>query len=378
MQTAVGLSAGPGVFQFFVRASDGGPWVGALAAVTVAAVSEGPLPPRLPAVRDLFVREGAPLGSPVLALGPGVAVEGPPAAPFSVDAAGRLVVAAPLDRERQASHRLILRARAAGGLATAHDVTVHVMDDNDCEPEFEAPAYEAAVAENEPAGCLVVRLAAHDPDIAGRRLTYEFFEEADPAADIFDIDPLSGAVTTRVALDREAVPSYNFSVRVRDEGLRSSTTWVHVRVLDVNDNPPVLEPAAAQVAEDAVAGTVVARLGLADADQEPAPVRYYLLAGDPGQQFAVGPSGDVLVQRPLDREARPSYELTVAATDGLHVASARLDVRLLDANDSPPVCLKVGPTVTVFYLTEEVGRLFSPAGLWPLPAMLCSNLRACV
>lgn len=332
---------GAGVFQFFVRASDGGLWAGALAAVTVAVVPEGPLP-RLPAERDLFVREGAPLGSPVLALGPGVTVGGPPAAPFGVDAAGQLVVAAPLDRERQASHRLTLRAQAAGGLAVAHDVTVHVMDDNDCEPVFESPTYEATVAENEPAGCLVVRLAAHDPDSAGRRLTYEFYEEADPAADIFDIDPLSGAVMTRVALDREAVPFYNFSVRVRDEGLRSSAAWVHVRVLDVNDNPPVLElPAGtAQVAEDAVPGTVVARLGLADADREPAPVRYYLLAGDLGQQFAVGPGGDVFVQRALDREARPSYELTVAATDGLHLTSARLDVRLTDVNDNPPVCLK--------------------------------------
>lgn len=332
---------GSGVFQFFVRASDGGPHLGGVAAVTVAVVPAPEELPRVPPVRDLFVREGAPLGSPVLTLPPGTAVVGP-SAEFDVDAAGRLVVAAPLDREQRASHQLTLRAQTASGLTAAQDVTVHVMDDNDCDPIFDAPAYETTVAENDPAGCLVVRLAAHDPDSAGRRVTYEFYEEADPAADIFDIDPVSGAVTTLVALDREAVPFYNFTVRARDEGLHSSSAWVYVRVLDVNDNPPIFDQARqqVQVAEDAVAGTVVSRLLLADADQELAPVHYYVLAGDPGQQFAVRTSGDVFVQRALDREAQPSYTLTVAATDGLHVATTRLDVDVLDANDNPPVCLK--------------------------------------
>lgn len=332
------------MFQFFVHVSDQGEpqplW--AVVPVTVAVV---PPPEELPSLevptRDFFVQEGMPLGSRVLALPPGTALLG--TSEFSIDAEGNLVVAAPLDREHLASHHLTLRKETLRGLATAFDVTVHVLDDNDCEPVFDVLAYKTAVAENAEEGCVVARLVAHDPDLALRKVTYEFYEDTDPVADIFQVDPSSGVVTTLVALDREAVPFYNFTVRVRDDGLLSSSAWVYVEVLDVNDNPPVFEQTRyqVQVSEDAVAGTVIASLRIEDADQEPAPVGFYVLSGDPGQQFAVRSSGDIFVQRPLDREAVQNYTVKVVATDGLHVATTQLDITILDTNDNPPICLKV-------------------------------------
>ncbi|KAL1434882.1 hypothetical protein MTO96_001759 [Rhipicephalus appendiculatus] len=334
---------GGGVFQFFVHVSDQGEpqarW--AVAPVTVAVVSPLEELPSLDVpTRDLFVQESAPLGSPVLALPPGSTLTGP--SEFSIDAQGNLLVAAPLDREHQSTHHLTLRKETSRGLATAFDVTVHVLDDNDCEPVFDVLAYKTAVAENAEQGCVVARLMAHDPDVALRKVTYEFYEDTDPAAEIFRVDPSSGVVTTRVALDREAVPFYNFTVRVRDDGLLSSSAWVYVEVLDVNDNPPVFEHSRyqLQVPEDAVAGTVVASLRIEDADRETAPVGFYILTGDPGQQFAVRSSGDVFVQRPLDREALQNYTLKMVATDGLHVATTHLEITVLDSNDNPPICLK--------------------------------------
>lgn len=334
---------GGGVFQFFVHVSDQGEpqplW--AVVPVTVAVV---PPPEELPSLevptRDFFVQEGMPLGSRVLALPPGTTLLG--TSEFSIDAEGNLVVAAPLDREHLASHHLTLRKETLRGLATAFDVTVHVLDDNDCEPVFDVLAYKTAVAENAEEGCVVARLVAHDPDLALRKVTYEFYEDTDPVADIFQVDPSSGVVTTLVALDREAVPFYNFTVRVRDDGLLSSSAWVYVEVLDVNDNPPVFEQTRyqVQVSEDAVAGTVIASLHIEDADKEPAPVGFYVLSGDPGQQFAVRSSGDIFVQRPLDREAVQNYTVKVVATDGLHVATTQLDITILDTNDNPPICLK--------------------------------------
>ncbi|KAH7969848.1 hypothetical protein HPB52_022369 [Rhipicephalus sanguineus] len=345
---AVCLRASPrhrgGVFQFFVHVSDQGEpqahW--AVAPVTVAVVSPLEELPSLDVpTRDLFVQESAPLGSPVLALPPGSTLTGP--SEFSIDAQGNLVVAAPLDREHQSTHHLTLRKEVSRGLATAFDVTVHVLDDNDCEPVFDVLAYKTAVAENAEQGCVVARLMAHDLDLVLRKVTYEFYEDTDPAAEIFWVDPLSGVVTTRVALDREAVPFYNFTVRVRDDGLLSSSAWVYVEVLDVNDNPPVFEHSRyqLQVPEDAIAGTVVATLRIEDADRETAPVGFYVLSGDPGQQFAVRSSGDVFVQRLLDREALQNYTLKMVATDGLHVATTQLEITVLDSNDNPPICLKV-------------------------------------
>jgi cadherin EGF LAG seven-pass G-type receptor 1 len=62
--------------------------------------------------------------------------------------------------------------------------------------------------------------------------------------DAFRIDPKSGVITTRSALDREKVEVYTLVVMATDQGLpsaggqMSSTSSVVVRVLDDNDNYP--------------------------------------------------------------------------------------------------------------------------------------------
>lgn len=45
-------------------------------------------------------------------------------------------------------------------------------------------------------------------------------------------------------------------------------------------------------------------------------VRYYIMAGDPQQQFSIDEvAGQIKVARALDREARANYSLTVRAYD---------------------------------------------------------------
>jgi cadherin EGF LAG seven-pass G-type receptor 1 len=62
--------------------------------------------------------------------------------------------------------------------------------------------------------------------------------------DAFRIDPKSGVITTRSALDRERVEVYTLVVMAIDKGLpsaggqRSSTSTVVVRIIDDNDNYP--------------------------------------------------------------------------------------------------------------------------------------------
>lgn len=50
----------------------------------------------------------------------------------------------------------------------------------------------------------------------------------------------------------------------------------------------------------------------------------------------------VYVKKPLDREQKDSYLLTVTATDGTFSSKARVEVKVLDANDNSPVCERVG------------------------------------
>lgn len=70
-----------------------------------------------------------------------------------------------------------------------------------------------------------------------------------------------------------------------------------------------------------------------------------LTGGDPLGQFAIENIQNewkVYVKKPLDREKRDNYLLTITATDGTFSSKAIVEVKVLDANDNSPVCEKVG------------------------------------
>ncbi|XP_042145867.1 fat-like cadherin-related tumor suppressor homolog isoform X2 [Ixodes scapularis] len=356
-------------YQFFVRVRDHGTPkpLENVVPVTVVVMHPGELGPRVDlATSHYFLRESDPVGTVVLTLNASQPHEhhGDPsshqltytfvpapagsdheldASTFSLDERGRMILVGELDRERQAEYYLAIRAETELSLVATVDVTVLVNDENDNAPIFDSASYRASVAENAEEGCAVAKLTAHDADRL-QKITYEFYEGNDPAADIFRVDAITGTVTTLVALDREAVPSYNFTVSARDDGLppRSATTWVFVEVVDVNDNAPAFARPRydAAILEDAVPGTVIVTLETSDPDGVGAGLDLYVVSGDPEERFGVRSTGEVFVGRPLDREATASYFLEVVATDGVFVATTQLAIDVLDANDNPPVCLK--------------------------------------
>ncbi|CAN8006700.1 unnamed protein product, partial [Ixodes hexagonus] len=358
-------------YQFFIRVRDHGlpKPLENIVPVTVVVMHPGELGPRVDlATSDYFLRESDPIGTVVLTLNTSqphqnhgdpashqltyAFVPAPPgsdheldASAFSLDERGRMILVSELDRERQATYYLTVRVETELSLVATVDVTVSVMDENDNAPAFDSASYRSSVAENVEEGCVVAKLTAHDADVGGlQKITYEFYEGNDPAADIFRVDAITGTVTTLVALDREAVPSYNFTVSARDDGLpaRSATTWVFVEVVDVNDNAPSFARPRydAAIFEDAVPGTVIVTLETSDPDSDASGVDLYIASGDPDERFGIRNTGEMFVNRPLDRETTSSYFLEVVATDGVFVATTQLAVDVLDSNDNPPICLK--------------------------------------
>ncbi len=58
-------------------------------------------------------------------------------------------------------------------------------------------------------------------------------------------------------------------------------------------------------------------------------------------QFNIKSTGEVYVNKALDREIIPSYDLIISASDGAFVSTAMVRVSILDANDNPPICEQV-------------------------------------
>uniref|UniRef100_A0A671RW31 Si:ch73-233f7.7 n=1 Tax=Sinocyclocheilus anshuiensis TaxID=1608454 RepID=A0A671RW31_9TELE len=77
-----------------------------------------------------------------------------------------LILKMPLDREKQASHNLILTAVDGGVPARSGtaSIIVRVLDTNDNAPQFDKDSYTINLTENAPVGSLVVKLNATDKD----------------------------------------------------------------------------------------------------------------------------------------------------------------------------------------------------------------------
>lgn len=159
---------------------------------------------------------------------------------FAVTEAGCLLVSGDLDRETRESFDLRLTGkRKSGGAPTTVDVVVRLLDVNDNAPRFRnhhgvrklpagaiglkgfegeltVPVYEATVAEAAgAAGAMVARIVAEDPDgpdDGNADVRYGLFG---PGADLFDVEPASGVVTSKVPLHGGV---YNVTVVASDSG----------------------------------------------------------------------------------------------------------------------------------------------------------------
>ncbi|XP_057259289.1 cadherin-23 isoform X4 [Pezoporus wallicus] len=235
-------------------------------------------------------------------------------------------------------------------LTSTATVLVNLNDINDNCPTFPRP-YEGPfdVTEGQP-GPRVWTFLAHDGDSGPSGQVEYSIVAGDPLGE-FVISPVEGELRVRkdAELDRENIPFYNLTIAARDRGVPplSSTILVGVRVLDINDNDPVLLnlPMNITLSENAPVSSFVTRVLARDADQGPnALLTFDITAGNTENAFYINStSGIVYVNRPLDREQVAEYRLTVTVKDNPeNIRNARRDFDLLvisiaDENDNRPL-----------------------------------------
>ncbi|NXD68781.1 CAD23 protein, partial [Eolophus roseicapillus] len=235
-------------------------------------------------------------------------------------------------------------------LTSTTTVLVNLNDINDNCPTFPRP-YEGPfdVTEGQP-GPRVWTFLAHDGDSGPSGQVEYSIIAGDPLGE-FVISPVEGELRVRkdAELDRENIPFYNLTIAARDRGVPplSSTILVGVRVLDINDNDPVLLnlPMNLTLSENAPVSSFVTRILARDADQGPnALLTFDITAGNTENAFYINStSGIVYVNRLLDRERVAEYRLTVTVKDNPeNIRNARRDFDLLvisiaDENDNRPL-----------------------------------------
>ena len=199
---------------------------------------------------------------------------------------------------------------------TVASLAVVVNEGNDHAPIFESSEYNVILSEDIPVGSSVVAVKATDKDEVpgskpGRHLAYSITEGND--LDWFQVNPLSGLVTTKLILDREVQESVILTVSVTDGGIRPkfTTTKVSVKLTDVNDQAPVFEKSfyEVSVSENLTPNVTFFTITAKDSDEGENGVFTYSLDNFSNLFRINSVSGEISSLLNLDRENVENYDL---------------------------------------------------------------------
>ncbi|KAH3880472.1 hypothetical protein DPMN_004386, partial [Dreissena polymorpha] len=285
---------------------------------------------------------------------------------FSIDpSTGVITVTNALDRETVPSYILIIHAKDSGtnpqrntGTAT---YTVILTDVNDKYPIVnQTLPLKATIPEDTSLNFIVFNVSATDLDRAENALlTYRITNGN--MGDHFRIEPGLGIIQVNHALDRETQDMYELEITITDSGAvpLSVITTATVTLSDVNDNPPVFQPAPIttyrfSVSENVPRGSYVNNVSATDADinangQIQYTIAYHVTGEASHFSLDVG-TGVIKTAHELDREVRDLYVFVVRATDsGTNRLSSTVtvSVTISDFNDNLPTFNKALYTANV-------------------------------
>nr|XP_056711025.1 protocadherin-23 [Euleptes europaea] len=296
-------------YQLLILASvHGAPLLNSTATVSITVLDVNDSPPIFTSLEyRVHVRENTPVGSPITVVsasdddvGSNAKVtysiaSGNDKGHFRLDGkTGSLDLVRPLDYEETVTFSLTIQA-SDGGVGIKNvafaAVFVSVLDDNDYAPKFLFPNLDCRVHENLPPFSFVCTVSALDFDTGPYgHLSYSIqsscLSDHGTSLDdgMFFIDPLTGAIHTKQALDFEHQNKYCFVAQARDKSDASATVTVRVTVEGTDEFDPVFNQNQYffDFPEKNEAGQLVGRVSASDYDRGlDGVVRYSLLKQSP-------------------------------------------------------------------------------------------------
>ncbi|KAK7922745.1 hypothetical protein WMY93_009647 [Mugilogobius chulae] len=274
---------------------------------------------------------------------------------FTINAdTGEITVKGNIDYEENQAYEIRVQVRDKGvPPRLAHGkVLVEVIDVNDNPPEISITSMMSPVKEDAEIGTAVAMITVTDRDGGKNGLTDCKIVGSSPFKLKRNYKNYYSLLVDG-ALDRETVSEYNISMTAADEGTPSLSTAsvIHVKVADVNDNPPRFQEPVINiyVKENSQIGSLIYTLISSDLDStENAKVSYSLLNFDK-QNVAMSSvvninseTGEIVTLQTFNFEELKTFQFKVQATDsGVPPLSSNVTVNvfILDENDNSPTIL---------------------------------------
>uniref|UniRef100_A0A8C6WVP0 Cadherin 7 n=1 Tax=Neogobius melanostomus TaxID=47308 RepID=A0A8C6WVP0_9GOBI len=275
---------------------------------------------------------------------------------------GVLLLLKPLDFETKSSFSLRIEATnrnidssflSLGPFSDTTSVKVTVEDVNE-PPVFAAPLSRMVVPEDARVGTSIGRVSAHDPDNINSAIRYSIDRNTDLER-FFNVDALSGIISTAKPLDREANSVHNltiFAIESQDP-TQIGRGVALVTVQDINDNAPVFAiDYETLLCENTMPGQVIQTISAVDRDE---PLKGHSFSFSLAAPIAVNlnftlrdnrdNTASILTKRGgFQRREQPVYRLPVLIRDsGTPALSSTntLSVRVCDC-DADGVALSCG------------------------------------
>ncbi|KAJ8970951.1 hypothetical protein NQ317_014059 [Molorchus minor] len=260
-------------------------------------------------------------------------ISGDPSSQFHIRQTGELYVAKSLDREKVGSYNLEIII--TDGLFT--DVTkveVTILDAN-------VPISSSTIRRHP---TWLIRSSILAVDIDGPEHSKLRYILTGDGSENFLLDKETGHLKTITYLDRENQSRYLLTAHVHDKEHSSweCSSQIELLISDLNDNAPLFSLPYYSVAlpEDVEVGTLVTKIHATDADLGiNRKIKYAFIDSFNDHFVMASDSGIVTLAKPLDRELRSMYNLSIQAVDqGTPQLSsaAHLIVNVQDINDNPP------------------------------------------
>ncbi|XP_068133845.1 protocadherin gamma-C5-like isoform X27 [Hyperolius riggenbachi] len=280
----------------------------------------------------------------------------------------QLVLEKILDREERKEHILTLTAIDGGEKPRSGtaQITVTVFDINDNAPVFDRSVYKISISENLALKTPVIKLNATDLDEGSNgEIDYSFHRStAEKAKKIFGLNPQTGEIFIKDAVDFEAAHVHELSIRAVDRGVPAleGRCVVQIDVVDVNDNTPEIKFTSTvnEVPENAPVGTAVGFITVRDRDSgRNGDVKLEISPDLPFKCQPMSNRYSLVTSGHLDREQISQYTITLIASDlGSPSLSSQttIIINISDVNDNPPAFLQAAYNAFISE-NNEPGRL---------------------